>query len=121
MADVLRCYRCGTALSELSLPLSRFDECPECSATLHVCRQCEYFDPHVPTQCTEDGAEEVTEKARANFCDWFKPGLNVFDGREKAAEDRARAELESLFGPAASRNDEQPVNPALDDLFKKPQ
>ena len=118
MNSELRCYRCGASLKELSLPLSRFDECPACSVALHVCRQCEHFDTRVPRQCKEDGAEDVTEKSRVNFCDWFKPGFDVFDGREKAAEDRARAELETLFGDASSGPDEKPGSPDADDLFK---
>lgn len=118
MGGELRCYRCGTSLEALSLPLSRLDECPECSVALHVCRQCEHYDPRVPRQCKEDGAEDVTEKSRANFCDWFKPGFDVFDGREKAAEDRAKAEFEALFGGGAAEKDDKPANSALDDLFK---
>jgi hypothetical protein len=118
MNSELRCYRCGTSLKALSLPLSRLDECPECSVALHVCRQCEYYDPRVPRQCREDGAEDVTEKSRVNFCDWFRPGLDVFDGREKAAEDRAKEALEALFGDASSAADDKRSNSDLDDLFK---
>lgn len=121
MVAELHCYRCGTSLKALSLPLSRFDECPECRVALHVCRQCQYYDARVPRQCTEDGAEEVIEKSRANFCDWFKPGLNVFDGREKAAEDKAKAEFEALFGGSAVKTDNEAANPALEELFRKPE
>ena len=118
MTGELRCYRCGASLKELTLPLSRFDECPKCSVALHVCRQCEHYDPRVPRQCREDGAEDVTEKSRLNFCDWFKPGFEVFDDREKLAEDRAKAKLEALFGGGSGATDDKPANPDLDDLFK---
>ena len=40
---------------------------------------CEFFDPNVPRQCREDGAEDVTDKEKPNFCDWFKPGYNQFE------------------------------------------
>lgn len=92
------CYRCGASLAALSLPLARLDECPECRVELHVCRMCRYFDPAVPRQCREDGAEEVREKTRANFCDWFRPAEGAFDGSLKSAEDAARDELAALFG-----------------------
>jgi hypothetical protein len=59
---------------------------------------CVYFDPAVPRQCREDGAEEVREKDRLNFCDWFKPSETAFDPDRKAEEDGARAALEALFG-----------------------
>lgn len=98
MAHNTRCYRCGESLAALSLPLSRQDECPGCGNYLHVCRMCVHFDSHVPRQCREDGAEEVTEKERLNFCDWFKPSESAFDASRKNEEDEARAALEALFG-----------------------
>jgi hypothetical protein len=98
MAHNTRCYRCGESLAALSLPLSRQDECPGCGNYLHVCRMCVYFDPRVPRQCREDGAEEVRDKDRLNFCDWFKPSETAFDPDRKSEEDDARAALEALFG-----------------------
>ncbi|NNL52319.1 MAG: hypothetical protein HKO73_16070 [Woeseiaceae bacterium] len=59
---------------------------------------CLYFDPGVPRQCREDGAEDVTDKERVNFCDWFKPSETAFDPHRKSAEDAAKDELAALFG-----------------------
>ena len=87
MAHSIACYRCGESLASLSLPLSRQDQCPACSADLHVCKMCVHFDRHVPRQCREDGAEDVTEKERTNFCDWFKPSDTAFDPARKAEAD----------------------------------
>ena len=98
MAHDIRCYRCGESLAALSLPLSRQDECPGCGNYLHVCKMCVFFDPRGPRQCREDGAEEVKEKDRLNFCDWFKPSESAFDPDRKSEEDRARSALEDLFG-----------------------
>jgi hypothetical protein len=98
MAHDIRCHRCGESLAALSLPLSRQDECPGCGNYLHVCKMCVFFDPRVPRQCREDGAEEVRDKDRLNFCDWFKPSETAFDADRKAEEDEARAALEALFG-----------------------
>ena len=98
MSHNLACYRCGASLSGLSLPLSRRDQCPECSADLHVCKMCDSFDANVPRQCREDGAEDVTEKDRPNFCDWFQPAEGSFDAGRKAEADAAREALAALFG-----------------------
>jgi hypothetical protein len=98
MAHNIRCYRCGESLAALSLPLSRQDECPACRNYLHVCRMCEYFDPRVPRQCREDGADEVRDKDKLNFCDWFKASESAFDAGRKQDEDAARAALDALFG-----------------------
>ena len=98
MAHSIACYRCGESLASLSLPLSRQDQCPACSADLHVCKMCVHFDRHVPRQCRKDGAEDVTEKERTNFCDWFKPSETAFDPARKAEADAAQDALAALFG-----------------------
>jgi hypothetical protein len=99
-ADTLRCYRCGTSLLALTLPLSRRDLCPDCSVELHVCRMCRYYAPGKPDDCSEDDAEAVRDKAAANFCEFFTPDPAVFDGREQRAEAGARDRLAALFGEA---------------------
>lgn len=99
MADDLLCYRCSASLAELSLPLSRQDECPACSVYLHVCRMCEFYDPRVPKQCREDDAEEVVEKERLNFCEWFKPGYEAFDASRAQQEAKTKDALAALFDP----------------------
>ena len=58
---------------------------------------CTYFDARVPRQCREDGAEDVREKDRLNFCDWFKPSEGAFDADRKDEEDDARSAAEDLF------------------------
>lgn len=98
MSHNIACYRCGESLTALSLPLSRQDQCPACFADLHVCRMCRYYDRNVPRQCREDGAEDVTEKERSNFCDWFKPSESAFDPARKAETDAAQDALAALFG-----------------------
>jgi len=103
MTDKLACYRCGASLEALSLPLSRRDQCPECSADLHVCRMCMHYDRNVVRQCREDGAEDVTEKERPNFCEWFKPSPKAFDPARKSEADAAKAALAALFGGGDDR------------------
>lgn len=98
MTHNLACYRCGASLSALSLPLSRRDQCPDCSADLHVCKMCVSFDNAVPRKCREDGAEDVTDKERPNFCDWFKPSDKAFDPARKSDADAAQEALAALFG-----------------------
>jgi len=43
-------------------------------------------------------AEEVKDKIRANFCDYFHPTPAAYRPEGTSAADRARAQLESLFG-----------------------
>src|SRR5690606_12344548 len=87
----LVCWKCGASLAALPLPLSRLAECPADRAELHVCRLCRFFDARTARQCSEIRAEEVIDKERANYCDWFKPRPGAYDARtrEKAVSARA--------------------------------
>jgi hypothetical protein len=117
MADIT-CWRCGTGLEQLSLPLARLDECPECAVHVHVCRMCQFFDPAVTKSCIEDDAEEVRDKQAANFCDYFKVAPNVFDASILTADQSARVQADALFG-AANEPDSSTSsgNSAAEDLF----
>jgi hypothetical protein len=119
MADALACFRCGASLAALSLPLSRRDSCPECTVHLHVCRMCRFFDESVPKSCLEDDAEEVYEKEKANFCEWFEPSPSAFDPQRADEAVRARSQLAALFGDgdAAESAGDSPAE-AAEDLFK---
>lgn len=98
MAAALVCWKCGSSLQALPLPLSRLAECPACKAELHVCKLCQFFDPRTTRQCIEIRAEEVIDKEHANFCDWFKPRPNAFDARAQQKASAAKSKLDALFG-----------------------
>jgi hypothetical protein len=98
MDNGLRCWKCGASLADYSLPLRRLEECRECHAELHVCRMCEFYDTTKAKHCREPIAEEVKDKIRANFCDYFKPSPAAYRPEQLSAAEQARAQLESLFG-----------------------
>lgn len=90
----LACFNCGKEL-KFAGNVGRRDECPHCRADVHVCKNCEHYDPKVYNECRETQADVVREKDRANFCDYFSPrkgGVNIDD--KKAA---LRAAAEALF------------------------
>jgi hypothetical protein len=91
---------CHACLRELSpgKSVGRKGECPFCSADLHCCLNCAFYDVNVSKRCREPMAELVREKGKANFCDYF-----VF------AESRA----------GSAHQDAERSRKALDDLFKK--
>jgi hypothetical protein len=98
MSHDLRCWKCGASLADYSLPLRRLEECRNCRAELHVCRMCQFYDTAKAKHCREPIAEEVNDKTHANFCDYFQPQAGAYQPGEQSAAERARAELESLFG-----------------------
>ena len=80
---------------------------------------CQFFDPNVPKKCTEDDAEEVVEKERLNFCEWYKPAVGTFDAKRAADESRARGDLESLFSDGeVVKSDDNAALRDVEDLFK---
>ena len=97
MRNAIICWKCGASLAELSLPLSRTDECRACRAELHVCRLCRFYDTSKAKSCSEPVADEVNDKTRANFCGYFEAAGGRFKPRG-GATDEARTALESLFG-----------------------
>ena len=98
MAHDLVCWKCGVSLAALSLPLMRRDECPKCRAELHVCRMCVDYDTRVAKHCREPTADEVSDKARANFCGHFKGRAGAYTPANTAEINQSLSELEKLFG-----------------------
>ena len=64
------CFQCGQEIPA-DRAILREDECPHCSSDLHTCRNCQFYDPAVSHQCAEPLAEWVSDKERANFCEYF--------------------------------------------------
>jgi hypothetical protein len=98
VAEPLVCWKCGTSLDGLPVPLGRREECPQCRADLHVCRLCAFYDPSVSRSCREPIADEVGDKERANFCGYFTALPGAHKPADSAAADAARAKLSDLFG-----------------------
>jgi hypothetical protein len=97
MTSSLVCWRCGTSLAALSLPLRRLDVCKQCKAELHVCKMCVEYDVSYAKHCKEPTAEEVRKKDEANFCDHFKPKPGAYQARDEAELARAKLALDDLF------------------------
>jgi len=123
MGSSLVCWKCGHSLAELSLPLQRLDECRRCHAELHVCKMCEFYSVAVAKHCREPIAEEVKDKERANYCDYFKVRPDAYSSAGLDAAAKAQADLAALFGggnaqtPPASAADR--ARAELEALFGK--
>lgn len=117
----LQCWRCGTALDDVLLPLPRELLCRACNAPLHACRMCQFHAPGLAKQCREPVADEVKDKTRANFCDWFRPRPGAYVAPDADALASARAGLDALFGGApAAPPPADAARAALDALFGGP-
>ena len=88
---------------------------------------CVNFAPSAPDACREEDAIAVRVKTTANFCDYFTPNPDAYDGTEQRAEDAARSALDALFddeprpesGDAVAAGTDEAALRTAEDLFKK--
>ena len=120
MSEVIPCWRCGAPVAEELFPLRREEVCEACDADLHVCKFCMFYNPSVSDACDEPIAAAVSNKERANFCDYLKPSALAYQAKTGAAAERSRAELDNLFsgGESTPASTDADVNLSeLDRLF----
>lgn len=102
MSAHTQCWKCGAAVDDLLIApgrrVARLAECPNCRTELHVCKACVFYDTRVARHCRETVAEEVKDKVRANFCDYFQYRENAYQPGDTDAAEGARRALEDLFG-----------------------
>ena len=92
----MECFSCRAAIELGAGERVGFrDECTGCRADLHVCRNCAHHDPGAYNECRESNAEWVSDRERANRCDYFVAS----DGRGAGADSTADAKsnLDALF------------------------
>lgn len=69
----MNCYKCSKELSLKSDQIiSRQEVCPHCYASIHACFQCFFYDKNSYNECKEPMADRITDKEKANFCDFYK-------------------------------------------------
>lgn len=90
------CFSCKKDLNLVDKKVGYREECVHCGADVHVCKNCEFYDLKAYNECRESSADRITEKERANYCDYFS--LRSGDGGGgKSDKDKLRAAAEALF------------------------
>ena len=92
----MNCFHCGRQIETLERVGFR-DNCPKCDRALHVCRNCEFYDPTYHNQCRETQADRVVDKERANFCEYFTPSARRPSTQGASAKAAVATRLEDLF------------------------
>jgi len=87
------CYRCNREIT-LEHFIGRREQCSFCSADLHCCRNCDFYEPGSYNDCRETQAERVLDKTSANFCDFFR--LRQTNNKNNEKQD-AKDKLAALF------------------------
>ena len=91
----MNCFHCGQQIESKERVGFR-DTCRTCDRPLHVCLNCEFYDPAYNNQCRETQAERVVDKDRANFCEYFSARTASAKPRSSQAGG-VRAKLDELF------------------------
>jgi hypothetical protein len=88
----LVCHKCQKPLSDTyKIMVSRSDTCPNCRADIRCCKNCNFYDVKSYNECRESMADRITEKEKANFCDYFKIGSFANDAEKTRQEQLAKA------------------------------
>jgi hypothetical protein len=98
------CARCGTELDP-KLEVFRTTACASCRADLHCCINCNFYQKGAHWDCRETISEQVVDKERGNFCDFFRfaetrPGGKGNAGKSGSGKSGAgaRKDFNKLFG-----------------------
>jgi len=91
-----QCYNCASELNFSAKP-SRSAECPVCKKDVRVCLNCRFYEPGAYRDCRESISDEVREKDRGNFCDWFQFSEKSAQAKDTKKIDDARSKFKALF------------------------
>lgn len=116
-----RCYKCNESL-RFDVKIGRRDMCQNCYAYLHCCKNCQFWDPSVHNECTENRAEFIRDREEGNFCLYFTFKESPEDEVNEAQ--KAKEGLQKLFGVSVDRPNKAPqtaddAKKRLEELFKK--
>ena len=79
------------------------EACEGCGKDLHTCLNCRFYKPGARWDCAETIDEPMPDKERRNRCDWLQTNPAFFEatsgrGDARSAADKARSDLDRLFG-----------------------
>jgi hypothetical protein len=97
--EAFKCNRCGE-LQNMFGDLTPESACGKCSADLHTCGNCRFFDTTTLWECRENITARVSAKHDRNECAHFSPRIvrDLAAGKSKsAAPDDSRRAFDALF------------------------
>ena len=88
------CFQCSSKHTYQDR-LSFREECENCRADLHVCKNCSFYDKGAYNECRESSADVVQDKERRNVCEYFQPCLSRKDSG--SSKEELLKQAEALF------------------------
>jgi CO dehydrogenase/acetyl-CoA synthase gamma subunit (corrinoid Fe-S protein) len=89
------CWSCGKDMK--ASDYGRELNCLECGKPTRVCLNCRWYDKSKTNACAEPMAEEVMEKERPNFCNFFEPEIKDLRAERSSSDADHLAAAEDLF------------------------
>ena len=86
------CFSCGAKIEVERV--YRSTDCPSCSKSVKVCKNCRFYAPGAHWDCHETISEPVRDKEQANFCDFFELAR---DSKASDKDSSSRSSFDSLF------------------------
>ncbi len=90
-----KCFFCG---SDIEAPVYRSTVCPNCGKDVKICLNCVFYSPGSHWDCRETIPEQVKDKERSNFCDYFRLGSNYHEDHPQKDPGQQRKAFDDLFG-----------------------
>ena len=90
------CFFCKKEI-EIEDKVGRSDTCPHCRSDLHCCFNCRFYDEKASNQCREPQVERVTDKDKANFCEYFTFRDSSSSSSQEEERRKAKEKLDALF------------------------
>lgn len=99
MRKVVKCANCGTVVSTRLSEITPSSQCPKCSADLHSCKNCAYFDPSARFECSQPIQVRVSPKDRRADCEFFeiRSSVEKITTSSQTNPAEARSAFENLF------------------------
>lgn len=91
------CYFCKREL-KLSEKVMFRDLCPYCSRDLHICMNCRFYDEGHYNRCRETRAEWVSDREKANYCEYFEFKASTAQASHSKAREEAEKKWKKIFG-----------------------
>lgn len=99
MRNAVKCALCGASLPRSFDEITYGTTCPNCSADLHTCKNCVYFNPSSRFECTQPVERRVAPKDKRADCEHFqiRTVVEKITTSSKQSPTDARSAFENLF------------------------
>jgi hypothetical protein len=102
-----RCHRCKAPWESVMRQPGVKEICENCSAYVHCCLNCRFYNPAMSKACATPTADLVVDKEGLNFCDEFEFADESQQKQADHKQSKARQALDGLLGESEAPSDDE--------------